>query len=130
MPEHNDFGLLTFNIALSDPAQFKGGGTWFQAIDATLRPSAEGHGLLHASPLSHCGVPITEGERYVLAVFVISEDHVDVAGRLQAKGVNLRTVSDLGGSAKLLSYAIRANGLDSENWYEVTQIESDIFLTV
>ena len=59
------------------------------------------------------------GSRYVLAVFIISEDHVDLAGRLQAKGANLRKVSDLDGSAKLLSYAIRANGLDPENWYQL-----------
>ena len=63
MPEHNDFGLLTFNIALNDPAEYTGGGTWFQAAGETLRPTGEGHGVLHASPLSHCGVPITEGER-------------------------------------------------------------------
>lgn len=52
-------------------------------------------------------------------MFIISEDHVDLGGRLQAKGANLRKVSDLEGSAKLLSYAIRANGLDPENWYQL-----------
>jgi len=41
---------------------------------------------MHAGGLRHCGVPVAQGVRYQLVLFLLSTDHPDVAGRLQAIG--------------------------------------------
>ena len=119
MSPHADFGLFTLNIALNDAGtDFKGGGTWFQAKGETLCVP-KGHGILHASSLAHLGAPILEGQRYILTIFLISEDWTDLPGRFQTKGAEARGNGNLDLSARLLNHAIRANGLDPESWYQL-----------
>ena len=60
LPVHVDFSLLTLNVALSPPAEYDGGGTWFQH-DGQVLTCGRGEGLLHAGGLTHCGVPVTKG---------------------------------------------------------------------
>ena len=85
MPAHSDHSLVTVNVALNDAAQYRGGGTWFQALraeeeqeeeasgsaagsaaDATLpgrviRLSRAGDAVVHAGSLYHGGAPTLGG---------------------------------------------------------------------
>lgn len=70
---HMDGSVFSFNILLSDPADFDGGGTFFEAPGATVR-SRQGSALVHGGDLRHGGNPITRGERYLLVGFV-TVDH-------------------------------------------------------
>ena len=65
---HRDNGLLTFSMLLSDPTDFGGGGTYFEAAGRVYRPS-RGVGVLHSALVRHAGYPITSGTRYVLVGF-------------------------------------------------------------
>merc|ERR1719399_2787437 len=85
LPVHQDFSLLTLNIALSDEADYDGGGTWFQHSGDTFIAS-RGQCIMHAGRLPHAGVPVARGTRYQLVLFLISTEFPDIAGRLQAVG--------------------------------------------
>lgn len=66
---HADGSLFSFNLLLSDPGGFSGGGTYFEATAHTSRPP-RGAALAHNGHLRHCGMEITAGERYLLVGFV------------------------------------------------------------
>ena len=67
---HADDSEISFNLLLSDPGEFEGGGTSFEAAgNATLLPG-RGELLCHFGKLRHAGVPVTSGTRYILAGFV------------------------------------------------------------
>jgi|TARA_B100000524_G_scaffold128239_1_gene63223 tetratricopeptide (TPR) repeat protein len=83
LPVHQDFSLLTYNIALASSGAYEGGGTWFQYSGETI-PTERGHALLHAGRTPHCGVPVTSGSRYQLVLFLIGTQQPDLGGRLQA----------------------------------------------
>ena len=46
LPVHQDFSLLTINVALSERADFTGGGTWFQHSDLTLLADVDAEDLM------------------------------------------------------------------------------------
>ena len=69
-PPHRDGSLLSCNIALSDPEDFEGGGTHFEALGGAPLQQAQGHAMCHASGVRHSGHPITSGTRWVLVIFV------------------------------------------------------------
>lgn len=65
---HKDGSFLSFNILLSHPDDFEGGGTYF---DDGLTMTPEQGGLtIHSSKIKHSGLPITKGIRYLLVGFV------------------------------------------------------------
>ena len=66
---HLDDSELSFNIALSDPDAFSGGGTSFEAAGQTLRPQ-QGQMVSHFGRVFHAGEPVTSGTRHILAGFV------------------------------------------------------------
>ena len=66
---HADDSELSFNLLLSDPADFGGGGTHFEAANTTLAPR-QGQMIAHFGRLRHEGVPVEWGRRYILAGFV------------------------------------------------------------
>ncbi len=75
---HTDDSELSFNLLLSDPSTFEGGGTAFPDADgaepgarnATVRPR-QGDMLTHFGRLRHEGRPVSSGApRYILAGFV------------------------------------------------------------
>ena len=66
---HTDDSELSFNLLLSDPSAFAGGGTSFEAAGETVRP-VRGEMLSHFGRLRHAGQPVLEGTRYILAGFV------------------------------------------------------------
>jgi hypothetical protein len=66
---HTDGSVFSFNILLSDPTDFEGGGTLFEVTGAVARPP-QGAALAHSGQLRHSGVAISSGERYLLVGFV------------------------------------------------------------
>lgn len=70
---HRDGSLLTFNILLSDPGTFSGGGTMLEPLDAVVRPS-QGACIVHSGHWRHAGHPITAGKRYILVGFIDARD--------------------------------------------------------
>lgn len=66
---HTDDSELSFNLLLSHPRDFGGGGTSFEAAGETVRPQ-QGEMLSHFGRVRHAGEPTTEGTRYVLVGFV------------------------------------------------------------
>jgi hypothetical protein len=71
---HADGSAFSVNVLLSDPADFEGGGTCFEAAGATLKPP-RGAALGHSGTVRHGGAPITGGERLLLVGFVDVEPH-------------------------------------------------------
>jgi Flp pilus assembly protein TadD len=74
LESHTDDSELSFNILLSPPDAFTGGGTRFEAAanatwDGLVRPE-RGQMLSHYGRLRHAGHPVREGVRYILAGFV------------------------------------------------------------
>jgi predicted 2-oxoglutarate/Fe(II)-dependent dioxygenase YbiX len=71
LQSHRDRSLLSFNIALSAPGSFDGGGTRIDALGPEpVRPTAQGDLVTHSGKLRHTGVPVTRGTRDVLVGFV------------------------------------------------------------
>jgi hypothetical protein len=85
---HRDGSLLSFTVTLTDPADFDGGGTFFEALKQVLpdashegilrkggviRPTRSGDAVFHTGKALHGADVVTRGERTVLVGFV----HVD-----------------------------------------------------
>eukprot|EP00944_MAST-04C_sp_MAST-4C-sp1_P011410 g11410.t1 len=72
--KHRDGSIVTFNILLSNTADFEGGGTaLFEPYNTDIHLQ-QGDCLSHYGLLSHAGKKITKGSRYVLVVFMEIED--------------------------------------------------------
>jgi predicted 2-oxoglutarate/Fe(II)-dependent dioxygenase YbiX len=56
-------------VALSDPADFEGGGTYFEENDTTM-VLQQGEMIVHLGSLKHSGVAITSGVRHILVAFM------------------------------------------------------------
>jgi len=65
---HHDGSFLSFNILLSNPNDFEGGGTYFD--DGLIFYPEQGDLLIHSSKINHAGLPITKGLRYLLVGFL------------------------------------------------------------
>ena len=83
---HTDSADVTLNVALSDPGDFRGGGTYFEALDQVrwhvnlllariplilVRQTVllnQGEMLIHKGELKHKGVEIDSGVRIILVV--------------------------------------------------------------
>ena len=70
---HTDGSVFSFNILLSDPTDFDGGGTRFEAGGAALSPPRAGGAVVHSGKVRHAGAPIARGERLLLVGFVSAE---------------------------------------------------------
>jgi len=91
-PVHRDASLLTLNIALSSPDNFTGGGTYVEGLEnhSGLPLCIErGKALCHSSGIMHAGTAITSGERWVMVLFVIAKEQVQIARRAHADGLYL-----------------------------------------
>lgn len=81
----DDDGLgLSFNLLLSSPDDFEGGGTWFEDSDETVTPQ-QGEMVSHHGGLRHASVPTGGGLRYIMVGFLraptlIIEPPDDVTG--------------------------------------------------
>eukprot|EP00747_Dinoflagellata_sp_TGD_P038012 gnl/TRDRNA2_/TRDRNA2_139422_c1_seq2.p1 gnl/TRDRNA2_/TRDRNA2_139422_c1~~gnl/TRDRNA2_/TRDRNA2_139422_c1_seq2.p1 ORF type:complete len:534 (-),score=68.20 gnl/TRDRNA2_/TRDRNA2_139422_c1_seq2:157-1758(-) len=76
LKRHFDNSEISFNLLLSDPASFEGGGTAFadtELEEVTVQP-AQGEVITHFGLVSHEGKPVLGGgPRYILAGFVRAE---------------------------------------------------------
>ena len=66
---HKDNADVSFIVLLSDPADFEGGGTTFEAIGGAPLTLRRGEALIFAGQLVHGAAPVTSGRRYVLSGF-------------------------------------------------------------
>lgn len=90
LPLHRDGSLLSFNVLLSRPDAFRGGGTRFPHLarrddevtadddacafadaDGVVRP-AQGDAVVHSGSALHAGEAVTAGTRLLLVGFVDS----------------------------------------------------------
>lgn len=55
---HKDGSFLSFNILLSSPDEFEGGGTYFD--DGLIMTQEQGDLTIHSSKIKHAGLPITK----------------------------------------------------------------------
>jgi len=65
---HKDGSILSFNISLSNTADYEGGGTIF--TDGMHYSLEQGDMLVHCGKSKHAGVKILKGERYILVAFL------------------------------------------------------------
>lgn len=72
---HTDGSTFSFNMLLSDPKSFEGGGTWIEPV-GLVRPEISDV-LLHRGCLLHEGCEVTKGTRHVLVGFVQRNDDDD-----------------------------------------------------
>ena len=70
LPTHTDQSLLSFTIALNDPSEYEGGGTYFRGLDRAVDAPAAGHAVLFPGKVEHGGQPITKGTRYIIVLFM------------------------------------------------------------
>ena len=68
LSSHKDGSFISFSILLSNHNDFEGGGTQFE--DGLVTKIKQGDILIHSSLITHSGVPITKGKRYLLVGFV------------------------------------------------------------
>ena len=59
---------MSFNILLSNPVSFKGGGTCFN--DGLIYNISQGDVLIHSGKIKHAGLPVIEGNRYLIVGFL------------------------------------------------------------
>jgi hypothetical protein len=70
LPTHTDQSLLSFTIALNDPSEYDGGGTWFRGLGRALDAPAAGHAVLFPGSIEHGGHPVSRGVRYIIVLFM------------------------------------------------------------
>jgi len=88
LPMHRDGALLTVNIALNSFEEYVGGGTWVESSGRSVR-AALGSVICHPSSVRHAGAPISDGTRYILVAFCISDLDVEHSRRFLGDGVAL-----------------------------------------
>ena len=70
LPTHTDQSLLSFTIALNDPSEYVGGGTFFRGLGKAVDAPAAGHAVLFPGKVEHGGQVITKGVRYIIVLFM------------------------------------------------------------
>jgi len=86
-PVHRDSSLLSLNVALSPRSDYTGGGTYFEALGQQLHQE-QGHLTCHAGGIMHAGTGISQGERWVLVLFVLDESRPQLARRCHFLGMD------------------------------------------
>ena len=70
LPLHTDESTHSLTIALNDAGEYVGGGTYFQKLNAAVRPEM-GQVLCFDGSLVHGGDPLLKGTRYIIAAFLL-----------------------------------------------------------
>ena len=105
---HRDSSELSFILALSDPCDFTGGGTFYESHAKTVVPN-KGDILFHCGKLRHGGKKITSGSRYILIGFF----SVDSSPVRKASETIPNNISD----RRYLDYLHRHNTLQNVKIY-------------
>ena len=69
LPLHVDEASHSVIIALNDPKDYQGGGTYFAASDSVVR-LPQGQMLSFSGEVLHGGEALLEGKRYIMAIFL------------------------------------------------------------
>ena len=67
---HTDQSLLSFTIALNEPSEYEGGGTFFRGLGRAVDAPAAGHAVMFPGKVEHAGQAITRGRRYIIVLFM------------------------------------------------------------
>lgn len=105
---HVDPALFAFTIALSQRANYEGGGTYFEHVGATVEME-QGHVTFRPGAVRHAGAAITGGLRYVIGGFIAVQDRVEHIRRLNARGaeyVGKATAQGGDGALGLIDHAV------------------------
>ena len=70
LEKHVDGCAYSFNVLLSDPEDFEGGGTSFESLGWGTLSVQRGECLLHRGAERHCGSPVTRGMRFIVVGFL------------------------------------------------------------
>lgn len=71
LEKHKDGSFISFNILLNNDKDFEGGGTLFELDDTNMIiKSTKGDLIIHRGDISHAGLKIISGVRYVLVGFL------------------------------------------------------------
>lgn len=75
LKKHRDGSAFSFNILLSDPKNFQGGGTKFYYKEENeeneeIIMNEKGSLIIHSGFIEHEGIEITKGQRYILVGFI------------------------------------------------------------
>lgn len=74
LPLHRDESTHSLVLALNDGSDYKGGGTYFDEGDLTYRANVGEVVSFRGDQVLHGGEAVTEGTRYILAVFLYNDD--------------------------------------------------------
>jgi tetratricopeptide (TPR) repeat protein len=112
-PLHRDASLVTLNIALSDPMEFTGGGTFIDGMNTTVPIIMQkGHALCHASGIMHAGIGVQSGQRWVLVLFFLCRDKPELARRCHARGLDLIDAGDLDSAETIFRVGLQVSPKD------------------
>ena len=114
---HRDGSLVTCVVSLSDRADYSGGGTYLEALDAALAPP-RGHAVVQASALRHAGHFIDAGERWVLVLFLISE-HMTDGEHVRHLKMRAQRAAEEGDDASELRYLELARAVCDDHDHEL-----------
>jgi len=121
-PLHRDIGVVTINIALNDPNEFQGGGTFFESLATNLPirlPKGTGYAIGHSSEERHAGAPTKHGIREILVIFLTTRPrHKNQRApaqeqRARLKGM-LQSWSDVANRIECLREAYHQMAFDGE----------------
>ncbi|KAJ8598926.1 hypothetical protein CTAYLR_009855 [Chrysophaeum taylorii] len=79
LPIHQDQALVSMTVGLNPLADYEGGGLWFEhhpdTSVGTVVPCDRGQAVVFASSLRHAALAVTQGQRFVLALFLYRTDN-------------------------------------------------------
>ena len=106
---HTDNGILAMTLALSERADYVGGGTFYEHLggDGIVEMDA-GHVTLRPGSVRHGGHKVKKGERYILGAFLLIADRVEHVRRLNLQGSAARERGDAAGAARIFEWATKA----------------------
>lgn len=86
---HKDNADVSFILLLSDPKEFQGGGTYFEAINRTLFLK-QGEAIVFPGQMVHGANSVSKGQRYVISGFITISDEYYKMKRLGTMSTMIR----------------------------------------